>query len=191
MPVSPAALEAAHLIDRLERLARLGEDDPLNAAQWKALRYLARANRLSRTPALLADYLGSTRGTVSRTLAALEAKGYVARVPSARDGRSVELALTSLAEKALRRDPLLALAEDIERATGEEAFALADALRQTLRRAIERNGGRAFDFCLSCRHFRAGVHASSPAPHHCALLDEPLFEADGTAICAEHDPAAA
>ena len=35
-----AALEAAHLIDRLERLARLG-DAPggINPAQWKALRY--------------------------------------------------------------------------------------------------------------------------------------------------------
>jgi len=191
MSLSPAALEAAHLIDRLERLARLGEDDPLNAAQWEALRYLARANRFSRTPALLADYLGSTRGTVSRTLAALEAKGYVARVPSARDGRSVELALTKLAEEALKRDPLLALAEDIERATGEGAAVLADALRRTLRHAIARNGGRAFEACFSCRHFRAGVHASPHTPHHCALLDEPLSEADGNAICAESDPAAA
>lgn len=190
-PRSPDALEAAHLIDRLERLARLGEDEPLNAAQWEALRYLARANRFSRTPALLADYLGSTRGTVSRTLAALEAKGYVERVPSARDGRSVELALTKLAEEALKRDPLLALAEDIERATGDGAAALADALRRTLRHAIARNGGRAFEACFSCRHFRAGVHASLRAPHHCALLDEPLSDADGTAICAENEPTAA
>ena len=60
---SSVALEAAHLIDRLERLARLG-DAPggINPAQWKALRYLARANRFSRTPAALADYLASTRG---------------------------------------------------------------------------------------------------------------------------------
>ncbi|CAH2394963.1 hypothetical protein [Mesorhizobium ventifaucium] len=63
MPVSPEALEAAHLIDRLERLARSGEQSGrLNPAQWDALRYLARANRFSRTPAALANYLASTRG---------------------------------------------------------------------------------------------------------------------------------
>ena len=52
---STDALEAARLVDRLERLARLdATPDPLNAAQWEALRYLARANRYSRTPAEMA-----------------------------------------------------------------------------------------------------------------------------------------
>ena len=69
MPLPPDAREAAELMDRLERLARMGEQTGrLNPAQWEALRYLARANRFSRTPAALADYLAATRGTVSRTL---------------------------------------------------------------------------------------------------------------------------
>jgi DNA-binding MarR family transcriptional regulator len=38
---------------------------------------ISRANRFSRTPAAVADYLASTRGTVSRTLASLESKGYL------------------------------------------------------------------------------------------------------------------
>ncbi|MFM9844521.1 MAG: MarR family winged helix-turn-helix transcriptional regulator [Dongiaceae bacterium] len=192
MSVSPEALEAAHLIDRLERLARSGEQaGNLNPAQWEALRYLARANRFSRTPAALADYLASTRGTVSRTLASVEAKGYVVRGPNARDGRSVAFALSAAGERALRRDPLLALAGDIERAAGSEAAAVRDALRRMLHVAISRNQGRAFGACRTCRHFRASVRPSTRTPHHCALLDEPLSESDSQAICAEQEAAAA
>jgi DNA-binding MarR family transcriptional regulator len=192
MPVSPEALEAANLIDRLERLARFGEHtDRLNPAQWDVLRYLARANRFSRTPMAVADYLASTRGTVSRTLASLESKGYVSRDQSSRDGRSVEFALTQVAEKALRRDPLLAIAKDIEQATGGNVADLLDSLRQTLREAIARNHGRAFGACFSCRHFRAHIRPSSRTPHHCALLNEPLSEPDSRSICVEQEPAAA
>lgn len=192
MPVLPEAFEAALLINRLERLARLGEPaDRLNAVQWEALRYLARANRFSRSPAAVADYLASTRGTVSRTLASLESKGYVSRDPSVHDGRSVELALTPEAEKALKRDPLLAMAKGIAQATKGDVAALLDGLRQTLRNAIARNNGRAFGACASCRHFRARIRPSPHAPHHCALLDEPLSEADSRAICVEQEPSAA
>jgi DNA-binding MarR family transcriptional regulator len=192
MRPSPDALEAAHLIDRLERLARSDEQvGDLNPAQWEALRYLARANRFSRTPAAVADYLASTRGTVSRTLASLEAKGYVERGPNARDGRSVSLALSSEGERAMKRDPLRALAEDIERAAGGDVAAIRDALRQTLRVAIIRNQGRAFGVCRTCRHFRSDVRPSTRTPHHCALLDEPLSEGDSLAICAEQEPAVA
>jgi DNA-binding MarR family transcriptional regulator len=190
MSLSAQALEAAHLIDRLERLARSGEQvGDLNPAQWEALRYLARANRFSRTPAALADYLAATRGTVSRTLASLEEKGYVERAASARDGRSVEFALSANGERALKRDPLLALAKDIEQAAGAALPEFLDSLRQTLRRAIARNGGRAFGACYTCRHFRADVRPTARTPHHCALLDEPLSEADSRAICAEQEPA--
>ena len=67
--IPSAAIESAHLIGRLDRLMRSGVAvEGLNPAQWEALRYLARANRFSRPPAGLADYLGSTRGTVSQTL---------------------------------------------------------------------------------------------------------------------------
>src|SRR5690606_124477 len=49
------------LLDRLSRLSReLQFVDGLNPAQWEALRFVARANRYSRTPTALAEYLGST-----------------------------------------------------------------------------------------------------------------------------------
>ena len=48
---------------------------------------------------MLRTYLGTTRGTMSQTLKALENKGYVAGEPSETDKRSLSYALTD------RRDP--------------------------------------------------------------------------------------
>lgn len=192
MVVLSEALEVAHLIDRLDRLARSGKQiGNLNPAQWESLRFLARANRFSRTPAALADYLASTRGTISRTLASLEAKGYITRAASARDGRSVVFVLSPDGARTLKRDPLLALAKDIEDASGGDAVLVRDALRLALYAAIARRRGRAFGVCHTCRHFRADARPAARAPHRCALLDEPLSERDSNAICAEQEPAAA
>jgi DNA-binding MarR family transcriptional regulator len=188
--LSHAAIEAAHLIDRLDRLARSGEAaSELNPAQWEALRFIARANRFSRTPAALAEYLGSTRGTVSQTLIALEQKGHVTREQSARDRRSVVLGLTRAGELALKEDPILALAADLAKLAPSKLDTVIEALREALHALITRNAGRAFGACYTCRHFRRGGHAGRGMPHHCALLDEPLSEADSRAICVEEEEA--
>lgn len=181
---SPSALRAAHLVERLGRVLRAGDHATgLNPAQCEALRFLARANRFSRTPAALADYLGSTRGTVSQTLLALEAKGLIEKQASARDGRSVTLSLTKSARATLARDPALDLARAIDR-TGA-ASGLAETLDAGLRASLAQRGGRAFGACKTCRHFRKDIRAGTN-PHHCGLLDEPLSEADSALICVEH-----
>lgn len=181
---SSAALRAAHLIERLGRVLRAGDYAAgLNPAQAEALRYLASANRFSQTPAALADFLGSTRGTVSQTLLALEAKGLIERLANDRDGRSISLTLTKAGAEFLKSDPLRRLASSMD-AGGADAR-LADQLEATLRAAISQRGGRAFGACHTCRHFRCDQRQGS-APHHCALLDEPLSSADAAAICMEH-----
>jgi DNA-binding MarR family transcriptional regulator len=190
MPIVPPALEAARLIDRIERLSRGGVPvHGLNPAQWDALRYLAQANRFSRTPAGLAAYLGSTRGTVSQTLIALEEKGFVRKRASARDRRSVELDLTEKGTAALGDDPLLALAGDVAEATEGDAAAAVALLRRMLLAAIRRNGGRPFGLCRTCRYFRSGVAPAAAGPHYCTLLDEPLSQDDGDAMCLEQEEA--
>lgn len=190
MPLSPVAIEAAHLIDRLDRLARRGEADSLNPAQWEALRFIARANRFSRTPAALAEYLGSTRGTVSQTLITLEKKGYVTRDADVRDRRSIALGLTPLGKHALADDPIRALAAGLAAARTVDLESLVDSLRDALHIMITRNGGRAFGACRTCRHFRRGEGKSVRMLHYCALLGEPLSDADSGAICVEQDPVA-
>lgn len=190
MRIPGAAIEAAHLIDRIERLARSGvQMHGLNPAQWEALRYLARANRFSRTPAGLAAYLGSTRGTVSQTLISLEQKGFVVRQTSERDRRSIALGLTEKGRDALADDPLLGVAQDIAQTAGEEVGAIADMLKRALRVTISRNGGRPFGLCRTCRHFRGNEDRAHTNPHFCALLKEPLSEADGADICLEQEDA--
>lgn len=186
--VSSLALEAAHLIDRLDRLARSSEAaGALNPAQWEALRFVARANRFSRTPAALAEYLGSTRGTVSQTLIALEQKGHVTREPSARDRRSIVLGLTALGESTLRSDPILELAADFAEGDQGRLEVLVEALRTVLQAMIKRNGGRAFGACHTCRHFQRNMGPNARQPHRCGLLDEPLSVADSGAICVEQE----
>lgn len=181
--LNSAALRAAHLIERIGRVLRACDHaNGLNPAQAESLRYLARANRFSRTPAALADFLGSTRGTVSQTLLALEAKGLIERQANARDGRSVTLELTSAGADFLRSDPVSTLAAMID-ASGEAAR-LADHLDAALRAAIAQRGGRAFGVCHSCRHFRRDCRKGA-APHHCVLLDEPLSAKESLLICAE------
>ena len=188
--LSNAAIEVAQLIDRLDRLARSGEAvGELNPAQWEALRFVARANRFSRTPAALAEYLGSTRGTVSQTLITLEQKGHVTREPSPRDRRSIMLELTPTGAQALKHDPILALAADIESAAPDQLEAVVEVLRRSLHAMITRNGGRAFGACYACRHFRKGGGSGRSTPHRCALLDEPLTEAESRAICVEQEAA--
>jgi Transcriptional regulators len=90
------------LYDYLERLASLmrawAREQPLMAdlqpIQLSALNYLARCNRYSNTPLGVTDFLGLTKGTVSQSLKALEAKGLIEKRPDAQDRRSVHLELT-------------------------------------------------------------------------------------------------
>ncbi len=188
--ITQTAVEAAHLIDRLDRLARSGEaTGDLNPAQWEALRFVARANRFSRTPAALAEYLGATRGTVSQTLIALENKGHITREPSPRDRRSIVLGLTRTGEDALKGDPLLALAADLATLAPDKLDEIVGSLRDALHAMITRNAGRAFGACYTCRHFRGNAGVAKGKPHYCALLDEPLSEADSRAICIEQTAA--
>ncbi|MEK7265917.1 MAG: MarR family transcriptional regulator [Pseudomonadota bacterium] len=182
-PPSFAAWRAAHLVERLARLLRADEFDAgLNPAQWESLRYLARANRFSRTPAALADYLNSSRGTVSQTLIALEEKGLIEKTKSATDARSFNLALSTAGRSMLASDSEAGLARDLD-ATGAAAM-VAAALDQALVSALTRRGGKTFGICRTCKHFRRGA-----AAHHCALLDEKLAAQEAEAICAEMEAA--
>lgn len=177
------SLAAAHLIERLGRVLRSGDlEAGLQPVQWEAMRYLARANRFSRTPAALASYLGTTRGTVSQTVIALEAKGLVTKTRDARDGRSITLDLTAQGRNVLKTSALGLLATDIRAATDAEQ--LANDLDAVLRHALARRGHQPFGVCKSCVHFRPNL-GPGERRHFCALLKEPLSDRDGELICVE------
>ena len=85
------------LIERLAKITTAVDwQDGLNPAQYNALSYLALANRYSRSPSHVADYLCTTRGTASQTLKSLEQKGFIHSVASATDKRSTTYQMTRL-----------------------------------------------------------------------------------------------
>lgn len=181
------------LIERLSRLTRgLQHANGIKPAQWEALRYLARANRFSRSPGALSEFLGSTRGTVSQTLIALEKKGLVKRMPSPRDGRGTALELTASGRGLVSEDPLLEVEDIAADLPDEIQESLAASLTEVLRRMQQRNGFRAFGVCRSCRFFRHQAGApEGVGPHRCGLTGESLSEADSGMICREHGVRAA
>ena len=119
---------------RLERLARLlrqaGHAGGLVPAQWEVLRYLARDNRLSRSPGALARYLGSTKGTISQSLQTLLKKGLVTRQTRSDDERHVLLALTATGQTLLAQDPLRTIATGIDALGGKTRRRFAKGLAE-------------------------------------------------------------
>jgi DNA-binding MarR family transcriptional regulator len=177
--------EVGELIGRVGRVARgLQFVNGLSPAQWESLRYVARANRYSRCPSALAAFLGTTKGTVSQTLIALEGKGYMHRERSNPDRRGVRLELTAAGEALLERDPLLhldAAAAALPRAARK---ALVDGLVSVLRGVQRQVGATAFGMCEECSKFCAdGASADPGGPHRCGLTGEALNDNDRRLIC--------
>ncbi|MBY6142224.1 MarR family transcriptional regulator [Leisingera daeponensis] len=167
------------LINRLARLdaAETWEAD-LNPAQIAALEYLARANRFSRAPSHVAEFLGTTRGTMSQTLKSLVRKGYLTERRSENDRRSITYDLTvpgvALAD---RRGVLLGA---IGVLPDREQQHLCERLSQILTARLAANGGRAFGICKTCAHHRATGDGA-----YCALLSLPLTPEETTQLCHE------
>lgn len=172
------------LLQRLRRIARQREfAHGLLPAQWDVLRYLARANAMSRTPGGLATFLGTTRGTVSQTLMALEAKGCIARVRTERDRRVVQLELTEAGRALLEQDPQLMIRQAVDDLPREISGMMARGLRALVDR-VDRTALQSFGTCQSCRH-HCGEGAAS---QHCRLTGDTLAAMEMTQICVNHAP---
>ncbi|MGE0372137.1 MAG: MarR family winged helix-turn-helix transcriptional regulator [Gammaproteobacteria bacterium] len=158
----------------------------LQAVHVDALRYLERCNRYSNTPAALAAYLRSTKGTVSQTLKLLERAGYLNKTGDPSDGRVVHLLLTAKGRKILKKLAVPARwshsLERVEEGRYEEA---ARTLNSLLQHAQLSNGYRTFGACHSCRH----LIGTKGGGYRCGLTGEALSPADTARICYEHEPA--
>ena len=175
----------------LERLARVLQNDAhaegLKPTQWEALRFVGRANRFSRTPSGLTTYLGTTKGTVSQTLNALERKGLVRKKGDPGDRRQVRIELTAKGRRLLERDPVDAALQSASDLPERQKAGLERGLAMLLKDTLKRRGGRPFGVCHTCRFFEAN-HPGG-APHRCALLDATLSDEDSDQICVEQEAA--
>ena len=184
-----------HLLSLLERLSRLIRQAEfstgLNPAQWEALSYLSKCNRFSNTPSALTNYMGSTKGTISQTLMALERKGLITKEKNEQDPRKTHLHLTQEAQNLLQqqagKDGLRASLQTLSKSQQQQ---LQQTLEQLLHAELNRRGHATFGMCKNCHHFNAHHDRKNPrTPHYCGLLKVPLSDNDKEQICAEHAPA--
>lgn len=180
--------ETLELIGRLARIvANEGHAHGLKPAQWEALRYLARANRFSRTPGGLTAYLGLTKGTVSQTLMALERAGLIEKTANPGDGRSVRLDLTERGRALLPLDGMASVGQALQALPPASRAGLGEGLKALVESMLAARAGRAFGICRACRHFDAD--ALGEGRHYCRLLRQPLSDAEAEQICQEQEAA--
>jgi DNA-binding MarR family transcriptional regulator len=180
-------INAADVSAQLERLARLTRAasyvSGLNPAQWDALRYIARTNRFSNSPKALTQYLATTKGTVSQTLASLVKKGLLTKIIRAGNNRSVALTLTELGKTTLRDDPLLHLEHAIDNLSGKTKRRFARGTAELLDMERQRQNQPGFGTCQNCRY-----HREDGQIHKCMLMGEELSVAETKLLCVEQTP---
>lgn len=171
-----------HLIKRLSRIdENEGWKSDLKPAQRTALEYLGRANRFSRKPSQIADFLGSTRGTVSQTLKALAEKDFIAEQCPKMDKRSKSYVLTAKGvERLAKSDTLTEALDGIPR---EKLLEIAVTLRPVLNKVLLKKGQRDFGLCRRCKHFEKQGEDSA-----CQLLEVDLTAQETTQICYHSEP---
>jgi DNA-binding MarR family transcriptional regulator len=166
-----SARETAELLLLLGRLVQAeGYGGELSPAQWMALRFFARANSFSRTPSAFAEFQGTTRGTASQAIKALEAGGHVVRQRSRADGRSVTLRLTDKGKEVVARDPFEGLVRAVDSLDAEEQTAMHDAVHHVLTTIIVASGAhRHFGVCQDCAYLGGETCGSSTSATRSAL----------------------
>lgn len=176
-------LHIRELINRLARLdAATAWGGDLNPTQRAVLDYLGRANRFSRSPSHVAEYLGSTRGTVSQSFKSLVQKGYVTERRSALDKRAISFELTAKGHDIANAGNKLT--DALANYPAMQKDALLALLKEVLDDVLSQNTGRPFGICATCTH-----HESTADGGFCKLLSEPLLPIETTQICFEQESA--
>ena len=179
---------AADMLFHLARAAvQGGEGTELTPAQWAALRFFSRASRPSRTPSGFARYHATTRGTASQTVKSLERGGYLQRVRSTRDGRSVVFEPTPAGHDRLADDPVKALEDALETLPDEMVRQFSVVLQASMGRVARRRGGTELGTCGDCENLARGTE-SDPPEMVCGCTGERLAADDFTRLCVHFSP---
>lgn len=178
----------AGLLERIGRMqASDGHSQGLMPVHWEALRYLERANRISRTLMSLTAYLGVTKGTLSQTLKALEGRGLITRTTDPKDKRSKRLALTAQGRELLQQDPLRDWRDAMSQLSEAAQDELHDLLSSVLQSLLTGRDRVPFGVCRRCIYFEETHEMGSP--HYCQQLQMPLLPGNADQICVEMTPA--
>lgn len=166
------------LLHEMHRFAALHRMDIVHL---RALLFLDRANRYSNTLAGLTDYLGLTKGTVSKSVALLEQAGHLRRTPDSQDRRLQHLSLTASGEDVVQRLLTHLRLGDIARCMGmPQTEQATQMLRHVLSTCQRLNQRRVFGICQGCRH-----HQRTPMGGFCGLTQQPLDDDQSQRLCRE------
>lgn len=174
-----------HIHTLLNRLARLdageGWSSDLNPAQRAAMEYLSIANRFSRSPSHVANYLNTTRGTMTQTLKTLKRKGYISEGRSDNDKRLITYELTDTGRKVAAQPNIVLQA--IAAQSQESLDVIENDLARILRKTIAAGGQKPFGVCRDCRYFK-----QQSVGGFCDLLSVNLSVTESKQTCHEQDP---
>ena len=177
---------STQVLDLIERLSRISAAEhwigDLNPAQLAALNYLAKANRYSRAPSQIAEFLSAMRGTVSGTLKALARKGLIEEIKSKTDRRRTNYNITSQGLAALKFETSIDSA--LNSLNKSQINQLEQNLKTLLKGILQARQDRSFGVCATCKHNRKDKHGS-----FCKLLEVKLTPHQITQVCFEHQTA--
>jgi DNA-binding MarR family transcriptional regulator len=138
-----------------------GNRHGLLPVQVEILQYLCACNRYSNTPLAVAEYLGTTKGTVSQTLKALERKGLVTKETDPKDRRVVRLEVTRKGRQVVDRIvPGEAFGAALARLPNEEGAQLPALLDQLLGAMEETTHRSHFAPCRGCNHLELSTRTA-------------------------------
>jgi DNA-binding MarR family transcriptional regulator len=178
--------QVALLLGRFARIAReMQFSQGLNPAQWESLRFMARANRYSRSPGALAAYLCTTKGTASQTLIVLEQKGLVAKLRHGRDRRQVQIQLTARGHKLLAKDPLAVIEKAAACMSQELGGQMEKCLGVLMKDLKPHCASTEFGTCLNCSNCQKPAGGGKTT---CCLNGDALSPADQKLFCMHFAP---
>lgn len=182
---------ASRLVQRLLRLGRQlyrseGSGD-LTPAQQAALRYLAAANRFSRTVAGFARYHVTTESTASEIVTALDRRGLVTRTRWPEDRRRIRIDLTERGKELLDGDPVLEAADAIRDLPGIVRERLIDNLQELATEVGRRTGSASFGVCDQCVY--ADQSPSGGDDIYCRQFEASLAAGEADRLCVAFEAA--
>lgn len=178
-----------NLLERVGALLRAEERKTaatlnLHPVHLQVLRYLAQCNRYSNTPMAVSGYLGTTKGTTSRSLLVLQRHGYLQKNPDPKDRRVVHLVLTLKGQELAANLISSPGKEKILTKLHSENLDTAQQVMEQLLRNLQRiNQRQPFGQCRTCRYLTT---TNDKTLFRCGLTQELLQNEETAKICQEH-----
>lgn len=170
-----------------QALRRRAAGEGLSAIQAQILVFLEREGPME--VGALARRIALTAPTVSDSIAALERRSLLRRLPHPEDRRRVRVRPTTRGARLARSLALWPeyLGGCIEALSEEEKRTLFRLLTRMILVFIEEGVVQEARMCVTCAYFRPHAHRDPRRPHHCALVDRPLGPATLRIDCPDHE----